>query len=314
MRRNKRFVLKRKAFFIRGATLVIPVVCALLLLSQTVFAQNTYVITDGSRVLVHTTFATDPAKVLGEAGLELDADDTFTTQQGDGVSEITIQRGIEAAPPGSGTVTVEETYTQNIAHGVTTCNDASLPAGTTKVLTKGQDGQLVCTASVTYVDGEEMSRSVLTQTVIQQPIDEVVAIGTGGEDLEAGYIPTDMPIIGDGYIITSQGEVLTYTDVISTYATAYCDNGITACGTQSRVGAIAVDPSVIPYGTRMFIISDDGQYVYGIATAEDTGDPDYIGGNRIDLFFNTYSECIEFGARNCTVYILGETEVDREYW
>ena len=76
----------------RLATMLLPVICIVLLLTQTVFAKNTYLINDSGRVVIHTTYATDPAKVLDEAGLELGADDTFTTQPGIGVSEITVQR------------------------------------------------------------------------------------------------------------------------------------------------------------------------------------------------------------------------------
>ena len=77
---------------------------------------------------------------------------------------------------------------------------------------------------------------------------------------------------------------------------------LTATGTTARVGAIAVDPKVIPYGTRMYIQSADGSIVYGVATAEDCGGA--IKGNKIDLFFDSYDACIQFGVRTCTVYIL----------
>ena len=90
MQERKQNTRKRKMHIIRMAVVVIPLI--LLLLSQTAFAQNTYVITDGDRVLVHTSSATDPAVVLTEAGLALGADDTYTTQTGIGRSEITVQR------------------------------------------------------------------------------------------------------------------------------------------------------------------------------------------------------------------------------
>lgn len=77
---------------------------------------------------------------------------------------------------------------------------------------------------------------------------------------------------------------------------------MTALGTTARYGAIAVDPSVIPYGTQMYIVSDDGVYIYGYAVAEDCGGA--IRGNMIDLYFDTVAECFEFGRRACTVYIL----------
>ena len=87
------------------------------------------------------------------------------------------------------------------------------------------------------------------------------------------------------------------------YTSGIADVGyITATGTKARVGAIAVDPKVIPYGTKMFIVTEDGEYVYGEATAEDCGGA--IKGNRIDLFFDTVEECYAFGARMCQVYFL----------
>ena len=91
-------------------------------------------------------------------------------------------------------------------------------------------------------------------------------------------------------------------------ATAYnhedpgCDM-ITYTGTTVHIGTVAVDPKVIPLGTRMFIVSDDGWYVYGISTAEDTGSS--IKEMKIDLYFPTVKECREFGRRGVTVYFLG---------
>lgn len=358
MHENKRFARKkskkRNAFFIRIAALAIPLVCTLLLLSQTAFAQNTYVITDGSRVLVHTSSATDPKAILGEAGLELDKDDTYTTQAGNGVSEITIRRSravtidhcgetLEVTSLGetveqllsrlnipldgntkvsvpldsetyegmaitiSQTVRTQETYTTTIAHEVKRYYDPSLPAGAEKVLAQGQDGQMLCTANVVYVNGQEESRTVTQQTVSTQPMAKIVAVGSGVADLEPEAVIGET-IIGDGYIITPTGEVLTYRKTLKMKATAYthtdegCDM-ITATGTTVRVGTVAIDPKVVAYGTRMFVVTNDGQYIYGIATAEDCGGG--IKGNRIDLYFPTTRECFDFGVRQATIYILG---------
>lgn len=114
------------------------------------------------------------------------------------------------------------------------------------------------------------------------------------------------PVLPDNAIVTVSGEVLTYTRVLSCEATAYTCEGkswnITATGTTARYGEIAVDPSVIALGSRLYVVSDDGYCVYGVCTAEDTGGA--IKGNRIDLYFDTYNECINFGRRQCTVYVL----------
>ncbi len=358
MQEHKDHVTKKKSVFVRMAVVVIPLIL-LLLLSQTALAENTYVITDGDRVLVHTTHSTDPAAVLNEAGLALGEDDTYTTHTQDGVPQIRVQRlqtvsirqgerTIQAttngetvaalldrldipvdeyttvsAPLDSATysgmelrvsqnVSQEEIYTIALPHEVIYCNDDTIPAGTTQVLTPGADGQLRCKATVQYVSGVETSRTVLEETVIQQPVTEVIAIGTGSKEVAPDYVP-DKPYIGDGFIVTTTGEVLTYTHKIDTMGTAYSRDGkvrYTYSGTVVKVGSVAVDPSVIPLGTRMYIVSDDGEYVYGIATAEDIGAG--VDGARVDLYMDTTAECWIFGYRACDVYILGETDIVRE--
>ena len=110
------------------------------------------------------------------------------------------------------------------------------------------------------------------------------------------------PSISGNYITTSSGDVLYYSDCFTVEATAYTGGGTTATGTPARYGAIAVDPDVIPYGTRMYIVSNDGYWIYGEATAEDCGGA--INGYIIDLYFDSYDTCIQFGRRDCTVYIL----------
>ena len=350
MHKFTRLALERKVLFIRVAAILLPLAIALLLLSQTAFAQTTYVITDGDRVLVHTTSATDPEAVLGEAGLKLGADDTYTTQAVAGVSEITVRRSQNVTIDYYGEVmeevsfgeTVEElltrlnlswgpddtislsldtetydgmelavarvvhqqqTYTAAVPYETVYCSDPTIPAGQEVVLTAGETGEMVCQAKVTYVNGEEAERTVLSQRVTSQPVDAVVAVGCGAEEEE-----TEMPVIGDGTITLPTGEVLSYKSSMFAGATAYhCEGyvGTTATGTEARVGAIAVDPRVIPYGTRMFIVTNDGEYVYGIATAEDCGSVDHIVGDRVDLYFDTEEECIEFGYRECTIYFLG---------
>ena len=194
----------------------------------------------------------------------------------------------------------EETYTRALQPEEIRCTDASLPVGTEAVLREGSCGELLCRDRVTYVDGKEAGRMRLEERIQVPPVSRIVALGCGEPDAP----PEPVPVIEDGYIYLPTGEVLTYNRVITSLATAYCDKGLTATGTQARVGAIAVDPDVIPYGTRMFIVSKDGEYIYGIATAEDCGSKDHIYDTRIDLHFDSYDECRAFGARYCRVYFL----------
>ncbi len=99
---------------------------------------------------------------------------------------------------------------------------------------------------------------------------------------------------------TGNGAV-SYSSHLTVEATAYIPSdgggsGITATGMVAQHGVIAVDPRVIPLGTRVYIPG------YGEAIAADTGGA--IRGNRIDLCMNTYREAINFGRRNVEVYIL----------
>lgn len=355
LHRLREITLKKRDLVFRVGAILLPLIFTVLLLSQTVFAKTTYVITDGNRVLVHTTSATDPKAVLAEAGLTLGADDTYTTttQEGDGSAAINVCRNktvsidyygehMEAESYGetveellnrlnlswnqtdivsqsldaevydgmelriAGVVKENQTYTKALAHETVYCQDATLPAGTQRVLTEGVDGQVVCDVVVTYINGEESQRTLIEERVMTQPVDEVVALGCGADTAELSE--SDQAVIGDGIITLPTGEVLTYSKVMEFCATAYthtdpgCDM-ITATGTTVHWGTVAVDPKVIPYGTRMFIVNADGSFVYGVATAEDCGGA--IKGRRLDLYMPTYRQCINFGRQQCQVYFLG---------
>ena len=200
----------------------------------------------------------------------------------------------------------EQTYTAVLAHETVYCYSDVLAKGVERVMTAGRDGELRCTALVTYVDGVETQRETLSRRVTVNPVTEVIAVGTG---LLAAGMPTGNVVIEDGVITLPTGEKLTYTDTMQVRATGYthtdagCDM-ITSTGTTVRIGTVAVDPRYIPYGTRMFIVSNDGSYIYGISVAEDCGGA--IKGDRVDLYFPTTRECFQFGRRNCTVYFLGK--------
>ena len=351
----------KKTLLLRLGAVALTLLLTAGLLSQAVFAQTTYVITDGDRVLVHTTYATDPAAVLTEAGLELGEEDTFTTQSDGNVSEITVNRiqmvrvnhdgqALEVATYGStvsgileqlgisteGDLRISQSldsatydgmvidvvaltyetveYVRSEPYQTIYCTDSTLAPGEEQVLTPGREGSVHCTARITRENGTEVSRTVTQERVLYAPVNAVVARGIDRSSQEqvretepepASTTPATEPAPSGNTFTTASGEVLTYSQKLSVEATAYsCEGyaGTTATGTTARYGAIAVDPSVIPYGTRMYIVSDDGSYIYGYATAEDCGGA--IQGYMIDLYFDTLAECYAFGRRTCTVYIL----------
>ena len=298
--------------------------------AQPAHADNTYIITDGDTVIVHVSNSTDPQDVIEEAGLQLGTADKYTaTEKENGDTQIEIQRmqkitvncdGRKDAYTTYGDTVenilsllsiqlqgedrtsyplTEKTfdgmvidvirvthktleYDETVESSVTYYEDASLAAGETLVLEAGRDGKVRRTANVTYENGVEVSREVLSENVLVAPTKGIALCGPG---------------VNNGATGTSK--------TISCLGTAYsCDGrkGITATGTVVHLGTVAVDPKVIPLGSKLYITSDDGKYVYGYATAEDTGG--LIKGNRVDLYYNTTEECIQFGARRVTVRVL----------
>ena len=106
--------------------------------------------------------------------------------------------------------------------------------------------------------------------------------------------------VRENIVETSYGSI-SYSNVMSMEATAYLPTdgngaGITATGVRATYGVVAVDPRVIPLGSKVYIPG------YGVALAADTGGA--IKGYKIDLCMESYSECMRFGRRNVTVYVL----------
>lgn len=106
-----------------------------------------------------------------------------------------------------------------------------------------------------------------------------------------------------------------YEKVINVVATAYApgpqDNdqwgNKTHFGTQIRPGVIAVDPDVIPLGSRVYIQYPDGRGMY--AVAEDTGGA--IKGNRIDVAKWTVNEAKDFGIQHAKVFVLSTPKTEK---
>ena len=258
-------------------------------------AQEITVHYHGQTTLV-TSFGETAGELLSRLGLDVTGEDVVSH----GLEEETYD-GMELRVDRP--EILRQVYTAAIPHPVSRCSDPTLPVGTEAVLTPGTDGEMRCTAEITYLGGQEASRQVLSETVTRQPVAEIIAVGTG-----SAPTVSEKPVIADGRITLPTGEVLTYTRTDTVRATAYthtdrgCDT-VTATGTRVHRGTAAVDPRFIPYGTRMFIVSSDGSYVYGIAAAEDCGGD--IKGDRMDLYLPTHAQCTAFGRRVCTVYFLG---------
>ncbi len=181
-----------------------------------------------------------------------------------------------------------------------------MPQGSENVIQTGHDGTQTATYEVVYADGELLSRQLveITECTAQN---EIIEYGTAVTSVDSSdriaSVTTNED--GSGYLTMTSGATLSFSKTMGATGTAYTSGignvgTMTATGTRVRVGTVAVDKRVIPLGTRMYIVSNDGRFSYGVAVAEDTG----VRGNHVDLYYNTYQECVNFGRRSCTVYIL----------
>lgn len=87
-------------------------------------------------------------------------------------------------------------------------------------------------------------------------------------------------------------------------ATAYTGDPATASGRTPMPGHIAVDPKEYPYGTELYIVSADGNYVYGYCVAADTGGFVNTSNIDVDLYMDNEQMCDDWGRRDIIIYVL----------
>ncbi len=186
-----------------------------------------------------------------------------------------------------------------------------LEKGKERVIVQGVDGEKETEVKTVYVGGKVASIADGDSVVIKAPVNKVIERGTKVPEppkpveqpkakttsVKASATKTNASSVPT--IKTNKGSF----QVVKQYsmkATAYTDTGYnTASGMKAAVGVVAVDPKVIPLGTKLYV---EG---YGYAIAGDTGGA--IKNNRIDLFFNTERECVRYGVKNnIKVYVLGK--------
>jgi len=245
-------------------------------------------LTDCGRVIIHRAFpvtvtadfTTNSFRTQPVTVAEFLAANNIEVGQYDWVTPALDSQVDEDVPVVVSRITYRETQTtQEIAPKTVRQEDSTLNVGQSKVITAGKPGVLTITNLVTYKDGEPIDKKELRRTVTTAAQNEVLAVGTR-------------------QVISRGGKTYAYREVMSMSATAYTHTGNkTYSGTTPRAGyTVAVDPKVIPLGTRLYV---DG---YGYAKAEDIGSA--ITGKKIDLFFNSEKECTDWGVRTVRVYIL----------
>lgn len=213
------------------------------------------------------------------------------------------------------TVSYEETipFTTKVEYS------SSLAKGEQKV-TGGVNGVRTVTVKQRIENGVITGNEVVATDVIKQPVVKKTIIGTKKKAVPASTkaAPTEKPTVTalkntisslavpSSLQLDANGIPTSYTKVMTFEATAYTASSGSKCatGVAPQTGYIAVNPNIIPYGTKMYIVSKDGKYVYGYAIAADTGGFAKKNPYAVDLFFNSKGECKSFGRRDVTIYFL----------
>ena len=164
---------------------------------------------------------------------------------------------------------------------------AHLAPGERKIVHSGVHGVAWVTERVTMWDDVVVNRQVLSRQVVHSPTPDVVVVGTPKTLADLRRL---MPNVALGAAMTMVATAYTADSASAT------PTGYTATGILAQEGVVAVDPHVIPLGTKLFVPG------YGFALAADTGGA--IIGNRIDLCMDSYDAAIEFGRRPVQVFIL----------
>lgn len=249
----------------------------------------------------HSVTVGTVADMLSDLDITLGEDDVVTPDPDtviyDGIV-ITVQR-VEYK---------EETTKEVIDYGFVSEETSSLVSGTSKIKRYGIEGEKTVISRNKYIDGELAESVVISETVTKEPVDQIKLIGTGRAQSSTSKPSQGGSSVSNkaGTFVDSNGKTVAYSRKLTGTSTAYyaAEGSITATGTPVFVGGVAVNPNVIPYGSKLYIVSSDGSCVYGYATAVDTGGALMSGSVLVDVFYPTYSECMNWGRRNVTVYVL----------
>ena len=223
------------------------------------------------------------------AGIRLSQDDILSVDRNtkvDDISELSIKRVIYK----------NISVTEAVPFESKKENSDEIDLGDSKLKTKGVDGEKLVSKRVKYIDGEKDDEKVISEKITKKPVDEVTLVGTKGA-ASAG---------GAGTFTDENGVKVSYSYKLTGSGTAYTApaGALTASGHEVYEGGVAVNPALIPYGSKLYIETTDGSFSYGYATAIDTGGALMDGSAIVDLLYFSLEDCYSFGRRDVNVYVL----------
>ncbi len=274
---------------------------------------------------------------LEKTGIELNKKDIVTPSLDTPLTDntvITVQR-----------VTYHRVKTSlKIPYDIDYYEDDTVYEGTEYTIVDGVDGKIIREYRVKRIDGKDVSTKLLSETTDSEPVNEIICRGTKPYDPESDTLPdtesyntekfvdysnsesTLAVYDGEGIHASLVGSVsqfevpddlyldennapLKYSYTLHGKSCAYTaeEGALMSTGKAVEQGYVAVNPEIIPYGSKLYIVADDGE-VYGYAVAGDTGGSVSKNHIIVDLFMWSYDECMQWGAKDVTIYVLEDDD------
>ncbi|MGL5313444.1 MAG: 3D domain-containing protein [Peptostreptococcaceae bacterium] len=234
-----------------------------------------------------STFKSDVKELLEEQNVKYDSNDIISEKLDSKLSDGVKIEVIDVT---------EETIRESkeVPFEVDIVEDSTLLKGDSKVDTEGKVGTNELVYKITYHNGEKVEQTFIEEVTAEEPVNKIIKKGTKVEVQVASSRGESTRVQATQ---TSSNSSSSNRKHMSVVATAYTGDGITSTGKTPKWGTIAVDPSVIPYGTKVYIPQFDMTFI-----AEDTGGA--IKGNKIDIFMTDATKVKNWGRRTIDIYIV----------
>ncbi|WP_455538634.1 3D domain-containing protein [Terrisporobacter sp.] len=244
-------------------------------LNYIAFNKKVVLIVNGQEIQVNSS-KSDVQGVLDENKVDYDSNDIISEEL-----DASLEDGMKIEIKQVKKKTIIET--ESIPYDTVVKKDKSLLEGKTKLSQKGKKGTKELIYEVVYENGKPISKTLVEENVVKKAKKKIVKKGIKTKKKSENENTSTSK--------SSLGKKMTVS------ATAYSGDGITSTGTVPKWGTIAVDPSIIPYGSKVYIPQFDKYFI-----AEDCGGA--IKGNKIDIFMNSESQCNNWGRKTIDIYIV----------
>lgn len=284
-------------------------------------AVSVMISADGDITTVYVTKGSTIEDALNKAVITADDDDIISKPLDTVIDKNTAVKITRVS-------VVERKETQVVEFKTKEEKDKKMAKGKTKIKQEGVNGEQEAIYEDKFVDGELVESNLKSATITKEPVDCIKIVGakaaavsanaksagakgakttSGGVKLASGVRTISVFTPPSSLKLTKNNIPTSYKRKITGNATAYHCGTHTATGAAVKAGIVAVNPRQIPYHTAMWIVSNDGKFVYGYSFAEDTGGFVNFTGSMTtlcDLYMPTLDDCYAFGRRAVTIYIL----------